>query len=127
MPAFERLGLQDGADVIKQLSLKGFDLAGGESEAAHVEECEQNPFLAEPKIDGHQISEAPHEQQRSHDEHQGNRDLHHDKETLERKALAGSGETAPSALDSGARFDMRGAKGGREAEDGASERAKRSQ
>src|SRR5439155_16559584 len=100
------LDLRDGADVIKQLSLKGFDLAWGESEAAHVEEGEQNPFLAEAKIHGHQISKAPHEQQRSHDEHQGNRDLHHDKEALERKALAGGGKAAPSGLDGGARFDM---------------------
>ncbi len=100
-------------------------VAAAWTEAAHVEEGEQNPFLAEPKIDGHQISKAPHEQQRSHDEHQGNRDLHHDKEALERKALAGGGETAPSGLDGGARFDMRGAKGGREAEDGAGECANR--
>ena len=63
----------------------------------------------EPGIDGHQVAQRAHEEERAHDQHQRERHLRDDEEPPQAEALAGGGDAAAARLHGRAGGDVGGA------------------
>ncbi len=91
----------------------------GEARAPHVQARPKDVVGAEPGIDGQQVAQRAHEEERAHNEHERQGHLRDHQAAAQAEALARRGDAAPPGLHRRRRSHVGGADGGGEAEEDA--------